>query len=110
MHLSLLLSDDERAGLPSGSAFERLTKCPASHALSQQAHELGQVAHETSLESERGQLLHKAYELQSAEGLNDTDIADFSAIMAQRQEITAQWLVGIAPLRNICSLADHPWC
>lgn len=94
MHLSLLQSDNERLGLPSGSTFDRLSRCPASHLLSQKAVELGQVAHETSPESERGTLIHKAYEMQSAEGLSASDVADYEAIMAQREEITAQWLNG----------------
>jgi hypothetical protein len=42
--------------------------------LSQKAHELGQLAHETSPESERGTLLHKAYELQSADGLSASEV------------------------------------
>lgn len=39
MHLSLLFSEGGRAGLPSGSTFQRLTRCPASHGLSQKAHD-----------------------------------------------------------------------
>jgi uncharacterized protein DUF2800 len=101
VHLSLLQSDDERLGLPSGSTFERLTKCPASHRLSQKARELGQVAHETSPESERGLTIHKAYELQSADGLSDSDTADYQAIMAQREAITAQWLPNGQPVKRI---------
>jgi hypothetical protein len=101
MHLSLLQSDDERLGLPSGSSYERLTKCPPSHLLSRQAAELGQLANETSPESERGHLLHKAYELQSAEGLSSSEVTDFEAIMAQREKITAQWLANSAPPKRI---------
>jgi uncharacterized protein DUF2800 len=101
MHLSLLHADDERLGLPSGSTFERLTKCPASHVLSQKAEALGQVAHESAPDSERGTLIHKAYELQSSEGLSDTEAADFEAIMAQREAITAEWLPSGAPLKRI---------
>jgi Protein of unknown function (DUF2800) len=101
MHLSLLRSDDERLGLPSGSTFDRLIKCPPSHALSQRARELGQVAHETSPESERGTLIHNAYELQSANGLSVSDAADYEAIMAQREEITAGWLPNGQPVQRI---------
>src|SRR4029077_9598527 len=71
------------------------------HLLSQRARELGQVAHETSPESERGTLLHKAYELQSSEGLSASDAADYEAIMAQREEITAEWLPNGAPVNRI---------
>jgi hypothetical protein len=101
VHLSLLNSDDERLGLPSGSTFDRLSRCPASHLLSQKARELGQVAHETSPESERGTLIHKAYELQSSDGLSASDTADYEAIMAQREEITAQWLPNGQPVKRI---------
>jgi hypothetical protein len=100
VHLALQ-TDDERLGLPSGSSYERLTKCPASHGLSQKAVELGQAAHETSPESERGARLHKAYEFQSADGLSDTEAADYEAIMAQREEITAQWLPNSVPVKRI---------
>ena len=89
MHLSLPQSDDERLGLPSGSTFARLVRCPASHSLSQKARELGQATHETSPESERGTLIHKAYELQSSDGLLAIEAADYDAIMAQREEIIA---------------------
>jgi hypothetical protein len=101
VHLSLLQSDDERLGLPSGSTFYRLTKCPASHRLSQKARLLGQVAHETSPESEGGLAIHKAYEMQSAEGLSDIEAVDYEAIFAQREEITAEWLSNRQPVRQI---------
>src|SRR6266481_8568417 len=101
MHLALLQSDDERLGLPSGSTFGRLLKCPASHFLSQKARELDQVAHDTSPESERGTLLHKAYELQSAEGLVGHVTADYEASMAQREEIIAEWLSNGQPVKRI---------
>jgi hypothetical protein len=101
VHLSLLQSDDERLGLPSGSTFDRLLKCPASHLLSQRASALGQVAHDTSPESERGALIHKAYELQSADGLSTLEAADYEAIMAQREEIIAQWLSNGQPVKRI---------
>jgi hypothetical protein len=100
MHLLPPIQDDERAGLPSGSTFDRLLKCPASHLLAQRARALGQVAHDTSPESERGTLIHKAYEMQSADGLSASDAADYEAIMAQREEITAQWLNG-KPVKRI---------
>src|SRR4029077_16905430 len=101
VHLSLLQSDDERLGLPSGSTFHRLSRGPASHLLSQRARELGQVAHETSPESERGTLIHKAYEMQSSDGLSASDAADYEAIMAQREEITAEWLPNGEPVNRI---------
>jgi hypothetical protein len=66
LHLALIHTADERAGLPSGSSFGRLTKCPASLLLARKAAELGQLAHQTSLDAERGPAIHKAYELQSA--------------------------------------------
>ena len=69
--------------------------------LSKKARELDQVAHETSPESERGTLLHKAYELQSSDGLSDIEAADYEAIMAQREEITAQWLPNGKQLKRI---------
>jgi uncharacterized protein DUF2800 len=101
VHLSLLKSDDERLGLPSGSTFSRIVQCPASHVLSQKARELGTVAHETSPDSERGTLLHKAYELQNADGLSVSEVADYEAIMAQREEITAEWLPNGLPVKRI---------
>ena len=101
MHLSLLRCDDERLGLPSGSSFARLLKCPASHLLSLRARELGQVAHETSIESARGILIHKAYELQSADGLSASEVADYEALLAQREEIIAQWLPNGQPVKRI---------
>ena len=101
MHLSLLQSDDERLGLPSGSTFHRLVKCPASHALSRQAVATGQAAHGPNADSERGTLIHKAYEMQNAEGLSDSEVADYEAIMAQREETTAQWLTNSAPVTRI---------
>jgi hypothetical protein len=59
------------------------------------------VAHETSPESERGTLLHKAYELQNSDGLSTSDAADYEAIMAQLGEITAQWLPNGKQLKRI---------
>jgi Protein of unknown function (DUF2800) len=101
MHLLPPIQDDERAGLPSGSTFDRLLKCPASHLLAQRARALGQAAHDTSPESERGTLIHKAYEMQSADGLSASDAADYEAIMTQRETITAQWLSNGQPAKRI---------
>jgi hypothetical protein len=76
----LRVNTSQYAGQPTTThlAFaSRLTGCPASEGVSQQTRELGQVAHETSQESERGLLIHKAYELQSADGLSASSVGKF---------------------------------
>ena len=45
MHLEVA-NQDERAGYPSASEYDRLLQCRASYLLSRRARALGQVAHE----------------------------------------------------------------
>jgi hypothetical protein len=51
-------SSDERAGLPSASNWRRYELCAGSWTLEQKARQLGQLAHETSPQAERGTLIH----------------------------------------------------
>src|ERR1700756_1899019 len=49
---------DERLGLPSASSWRRYELCAGSFQLEQEAKRLGQAAHETSPQAERGTLIH----------------------------------------------------
>src|SRR5258707_13657294 len=51
-------SQDERAGLPSASAWYRYEKCAGSWQLEGEARRLRQSAHESSPAAERGELIH----------------------------------------------------
>jgi hypothetical protein len=51
-------SQDERLGLPSASSWRRYELCAGSWQLEEEAKQLGQSAHETSPQAERGSLIH----------------------------------------------------
>src|SRR5262245_15535668 len=59
MHLPIA-TQDERAGFPSASEYDRLIQCRASYLLSRRAHALGQVAHQWSPEADLGTRKHLA--------------------------------------------------
>jgi hypothetical protein len=60
MHFLAVNQEDERAGFPSASEYDRLLQCRASYLLSRRAHALGQVAHQWSPEADLGTKKHLA--------------------------------------------------
>jgi hypothetical protein len=93
MHLLPVNNDDERAGLPSASEYDRLLACRASYLLSRRAHALGQVAHQWSAEADLGTRKHLA----SIEGpaiLSDREREDWEKCQAKREEFIQAWTNG----------------
>ena len=91
MHFPTLQSDDERAGLPSASEWERLLACRASCLLGRKSHALGQVAHQTSPEADLGTKKHLA-NTEGPEILSEQECADWERCQAKRNEFIKGWL------------------
>src|SRR6516164_1504775 len=92
--LMLLLpvnNDDERAGLPSASEYDRLLACRASYPLSRKAVVLGQVAHERSSAADLGTKKHLA-NVEGPEALSQAERADWESCQAKRNEFIKGWL------------------
>ena len=77
--------------IPSGSHFERLVNCRASHALSIEARRLGQVAHEDSDAARQGTRIHEALDTGNLEFLSPEEcelLEDLKLCETQRQRIS----------------------
>ena len=90
MHLQLA-AQDERAGYPSASEYDRLLRCRASYQLSRRAHVLGQVAHEWSPAAEAGTRKHLA-STQGPEILSEGEREDWEICQRKREEFIKTWL------------------
>jgi CRISPR/Cas system-associated exonuclease Cas4 (RecB family) len=86
---------DERAGYPSASEYDRLLQCRASYLLSRRAHARGQVAHEWSPAAEEGTRKHLA-STQGPEILSEREREDWEICQRKREEFIKGWL-GPAP-------------
>jgi hypothetical protein len=91
VHFPVIQSDDERAGLPSASEYDRLLHCRASFLLSRKAHALGQAAHQWSPEADLGTKKHLA-SVEGPELLSDRERADWEACQAKRNRFIEGWL------------------
>jgi CRISPR/Cas system-associated exonuclease Cas4 (RecB family) len=91
MHQLPIHSGDERAGLPSASNFDRLTKCRASYLLSRRAVQIGQVAHQWSPEADLGTKKHLA-STEGPEILSSEERIDWEKVQAKREEFIKGWL------------------
>jgi len=78
-----LPDNDERAGLPSASAWPRYEACPGSWQLEQKAHELGQVACPPNQWTQRGERIHAW-------------LADEAVELSEEERATAELLLGRA--------------
>jgi hypothetical protein len=90
MHLSLA-TQDERAGLPSASEYDRLLACRTSYLLSRRAHALGQVAHQQSPAADLGTKKHLA-SIEGPEGLSEAERQDWEKCQRKREEFIKGWL------------------
>jgi hypothetical protein len=99
VHFPVLQSDDERAGLPSASEYDRLLQCRASYLLRRRAHALGQVAHQTSPEADLGTKKHLA-NTEGPEILSPQERADWERCQAKRKEFVQQW-AGAQPFSSV---------
>jgi hypothetical protein len=91
MHFPVIQSNDERAGLPSASEYDRLLQCRASYLLSRKASALGQAAHQRSPEADLGTKKHLA-SVEGPEILSDRERGDWEACQAKREEFIKGWL------------------
>jgi hypothetical protein len=91
MHFPAIQSDDERAGLPSASEYDRLLQCRASYLLSRKASALGQAAHQRSPEADLGTKKHLA-SVEGPEILSDRERGDWETCQAKREEFIKGWL------------------
>ena len=92
---------DERLGLPSASSWHRYELCAGSWQLEQEAKRLGQVAHETSPQAERGTLIH-AY----LAGEPDEDGKEI--ILTDSEQATADFLQERAQEQALRIFGDEP--
>jgi hypothetical protein len=99
VHFPVIQSDDERAGLPSASEYDRLLQCRASYLLSRRARALGQVAHQWSPEADLGAKKHLA-SVEGPEILSDRERADWELCQAKRDEFIKQW-AGEEPFSSV---------
>jgi hypothetical protein len=99
MHLQPATQDDERAGYPSASEYDRLLQCRASYLLSRKAHALGQVAHETSPQADLGARKHLA-SVEGPEILSPQECADWETCRAKREQFIEGW-VGEEPFSSV---------
>jgi hypothetical protein len=90
MHLLPAVQDDERAGYPSASEYDRLCKCRASHLLSKKAKALGQVAHERSDAADRGEKKHLA-SIEGPEILSDSEREEWESCRRKREAFIESW-------------------
>jgi hypothetical protein len=90
MHLPMTIQD-ERAGYPSASEYDRLLACRASYLLSRKAHALGQVAHQWSPAAELGARKHLA-STEGPEILSGPEREDWESCQHKRQEFIKAWL------------------
>jgi CRISPR/Cas system-associated exonuclease Cas4 (RecB family) len=91
VHFPVIQSDDERAGLPSASEYDRLLACRASYLLGRKAQALGQVAHEWSPAADVGTRKHLA-STEGPEILSDREREDWEAVQHKREEFIKGWL------------------
>jgi hypothetical protein len=90
MHLELA-TQDERAGYPSASEYDRLLQCRASYLLSRKAHALGQVAHQCSPAADLGTKKHLA-STEGPEILSETEREDWETVQRKREEFIKVWV------------------
>jgi len=97
----IYLSDnDERKGLPSGSAWRRFELCSGSYQLGLEAERLGQVAHKSSAEAQSGERRHAAMVPGAnvvLEGVEETDVA----FMRERSNDQIARIFGEEPIREL---------
>src|SRR5206468_3069233 len=91
MHLSLLSSDPERLGLPSGSHLERLVHCRASHAMSMKARQLGQATHEDSEAAQQGTRIHETLHTGNLEELGPEERELAEDLRRQELDLLSEW-------------------
>jgi hypothetical protein len=91
MHLLPPIQDDERAGYPSASEYDRLLKCRASYLLSKKAKALGQIAHERSEAADLGTKKHLA-NTEGPEILSEGEREDWESCQSKREEFIKAWL------------------
>jgi hypothetical protein len=91
VHFPAIQSDDERAGMPSASEYDRLLQCRASYLLSRKAHAIGQMAHQTSPEADLGTKKHLA-SIEGPEILSDRERGDWESVQRKREEFITGWL------------------
>lgn len=80
---------DERQGQPSASSFGRYQMCPGSFGLELEAKRLGQQAHVSSKDSERGTRIHawlagESVELNEEEAITAQNLKDRAAEQISR--------------------------
>src|SRR5215471_15229970 len=91
-------SRNKLLNIPSGSHFERLTNCRASHALSIQAHRLGQVAHQDSEAARQGTRVHEALDTGNLEQLSPEECELLEDLKQQEQTLFSEWKADSLPL------------
>jgi hypothetical protein len=84
--------------IPSGSHFERLVNCRASHALSIEARRLGQVAHEDSEAARQGTRIHEALDTGNLEFLSPEECELLEDLKQQEQTLFSEWKADSLPL------------
>jgi CRISPR/Cas system-associated exonuclease Cas4 (RecB family) len=84
--------------IPSGSHFERLVNCRASHALSIQARRLGQVAHEDSEAARQGTRIHEARHTGNVDQLSSEECELFENLKRREQTLLSQWTIDPFPI------------
>ena len=95
----LLPTQDERAGYPSASSYERLLQCRASYLLSRRAVALGQVAHQRSQAADLGIKKHQA-STEGPEILSEREREDWDIVQAKREEFIKGW-AGDQPFSSV---------
>jgi hypothetical protein len=90
MHL-LSTTQDERAGYPSASEYDRLLQYRASYLLSRKAAALGQIAHKWSPAADLGTKKHLA-STEGPEILSDSEREDWETVQRKREEFIKGWL------------------
>jgi hypothetical protein len=84
--------------LPSGSHFERLVNCQASHKLSIEARRLGQVAFEDSEAARQGTRIHEALDTGNLEFLSPEESELLEDLKQQEQTLLSDWKTDSLPL------------
>jgi hypothetical protein len=94
-------SQDERLGLPSASSWRRYELCAGSWQLEQEAKRMGQAAHETSPEAERGERIHAWLA-----GIPDEDGNEIK--LSESEQTTADFLQERAQYQAARIFGDEP--
>ena len=86
--------------IPSGSHFERLVNCHASHAMSIEARRLGQVVHEDSEAARQGTRVHEALDTGNLEQLSPDECDLFEDLRQQEHAQLSDWQTDSGPLER----------